>query len=345
MRTLYITKGGQEMASSRHRVYNVLESLSKKGFDCNTLRYSITNRRIVKYPINALQLTRILKTTPTSKITTIQKVLPNKKCFSIIRSLADKLIYDLDDAIYINPQWRNQDRKYRRNRLRWMLPRVDCVTVGSPGLADVAKKYAENVHIVHPALKQDNFVNIDCVKTDKLVVGWIGMGHSLWYLDKIESALTNVLNTYEDTELWILTNTDVANRPLESRIGRDVRYLQWSKSREKKCLSAFDISIRPQTYDEFTRLKGGFVSVLSAMASRTPVIVTPVGMLDDIVDHGVSGFHAEDKSDWVTYLKTLVENEDRRSSMGSEAYSCLSTKGFWSHQVSSKLVSIYEDII
>jgi glycosyltransferase involved in cell wall biosynthesis len=59
--------------------------------------------------------------------------------------------------------------------------------------------------------------------------------------------------------------------------------------------------------------------VLEAMAVGLPVVASRVGALDEMVEHGVSGFLTEpgDEDDLARHLSTLVDDPELRARMGA----------------------------
>jgi glycosyltransferase involved in cell wall biosynthesis len=68
------------------------------------------------------------------------------------------------------------------------------------------------------------------------------------------------------------------------------------------------------------------------MGMRTPVVVTPVEMLRDIVVHREAGFHAEGDEEWVEYVSRLIEEPELREEMSANAFDAVGQQGFWTEQ-------------
>jgi len=127
-------------------------------------------------------------------------------------------------------------------------------------------------------------------------------------------------------------------------VGDDVHYIEWSEDKELDYLNQFDAGIRPLTDDEWTRSKGGFTSVIQCMATRTPVIVSPVGALEKIVEHGESGYHAKESRNWIEYLDRIADDRGRQQRMGKKAFERLEQMKFWTDQRAEELATFYSYI-
>jgi len=163
-----------------------------------------------------------------------------------------------------------------------------------------------------------------------VTLGWIGNPQNLHYLASITDPLETVLDAHPEVTLHVITAGELPVTPLADR--EDVIYKEWSLEAELDLLAETDIGVRPLFDDEWTRGKGGYTSVVQTMALGIPVVVTPVAMLSDIAEHGVSGYHADSDDDWTGYLSTLIENSTRREQMGSEAHERVDELDFWHEQ-------------
>jgi glycosyltransferase involved in cell wall biosynthesis len=52
------------------------------------------------------------------------------------------------------------------------------------------------------------------------------------------------------------------------------------------------------------------------MGVSRPVVASPVGVNVQIVQHGVNGFIANGKTQWMQFLRTLIEQPELREKMG-----------------------------
>ena len=52
------------------------------------------------------------------------------------------------------------------------------------------------------------------------------------------------------------------------------------------------------------------------MALEIPVLASPVGVNNSIIEHGKDGFLCQNLEDWKNYLTQLIENPDLRKEIG-----------------------------
>ncbi|MFB1065822.1 glycosyltransferase family 4 protein [Natrinema sp. H-ect4] len=341
---LYITVGDRTWASTRYRALYLIPELQKRGINC-TVHQRISWNILGPVGRRFGSLRNIVKARGYD-IVVLQKILPGSKELDVLLSSNSNVIYDFDDAIYTNPPWDSTRDEERRQSVIRVLERIPYVIAGNPVLADYASNYCSNVFVAPTAIPEEPYLQYRNNENDtkSVVIGWIGNEENIWYLNQIEDAIREVLSSYESAELHVITSNDRPTTPLEERIGNDVQYIEWSEESELDDLSRFDIGIRPLIHDEWSRAKGGFTSVVQCMAMGMPVVVTPVGMLTDIVTHGECGYHADSHDEWILYLSKLIESPNQISSMGDKALERVEKERFWTHQRSEDLVKIFDSI-
>src|SRR5260370_22374702 len=80
-------------------------------------------------------------------------------------------------------------------------------------------------------------------------------------------------------------------------------------------LPSYDIGLMPLHNDDYPLAKCAF-KALEYMAVGVPSVSSPVGFINDIVQHGVNGFLAETTGEWIEVLSRLVEDENLRRTIG-----------------------------
>lgn len=356
MNVLFAVFGDETRGSTRYRVFNMLPFLDDAGIDYDLISLhepsSLTGRIFLTNPLYILSLIafglRLLIKAPKYDIIYLQKIPPAAPYIKLLVFVANDVIYDFDDALYTTKPWAADSTPRWKPHLDATLEAVTLVATGSPTLSEYAEQFNESVRCLPTPLPREPYLEkIKEYESDAgatngtIVLGWIGYPENLWYLSKVESALEQVLDAYEDVYLHIITGTDRPFDPLSNR--QDVRYLEWSLDKQIDFPAQADVGIRPLTDDEWTRSKN-FASVNQFMALKKPVVVTPVGMLVDNVIHGVSGFHAKTDDDWVEYLSTLIEDPELRHDMGERAFEAVDENGFWLHQRAEELINVFESL-
>lgn len=282
-------------------------------------------------------VTRVIRAARGADIVYVQAFLRRPWLIRTLQRLCPVVIYDFDDALYTTPHWQ-EPNEARTKRFHSTLKAVTAAVTGCPEQSRYAWQCCDTVFTLPPAVPRERYEDATQRSGYGLKIGWIGNPENIRYLADIEDTLANLLASNEDIQLRIITAPDRPTTPFSNRIGEDVEYLTWSHEAEVKMMKSTDVGIRPLRRDAWSKAKG-YVSVTQFMALGRPVVATPVGMLDDLVDHRHSGFHATSEEEWVELLSELAESPDRRIEMGESARSAVGENRLWEEQRAEKLIS------
>lgn len=385
MRVLFVTSGDETTASSRLRVFNLRPSLSRVGIHSGVVSWGPEALVGPDPLRRALFFTYLLLRALRADVLYVQKVLVHPGLVTVLQRLGTKVIFDLDDATYAPRPWSGAPDDQVVRRIQRLFGAVDLVVAGSSAIGAYARQYADETAVLPVALQRELYeshrrisgqgdrnqttriesreadasagfsrptdgstrardgASPDPDGTESVTIVWIGNPSNLRYLATREEALAHTLDDHPEAVLRIITAGEMPVQPFRDR--DDVEYRTWSLETQLEDLATADIGVRPLTDDEWTRSKGGFVSVLQPMALGLPVVVTPVGMLEDIVDHGVNGFHATAPSEWVEHIGTLIEDTETRVEMGRRAVETLSEERFWADQRAEDLRAVLEAVV
>lgn len=247
----------------------------------------------------------------------------------IAKILRKKIIYDFDDAIWLTDKL-DEGRIEKLLRCRSKVSSI-CkwsyqISCGNAYLADYAKRFNNNV-IINPTtidtelvhnpknLKKDTaFKEADLQITEKspVVIGWTGSHSTLKYLESLEEVLIDIELKYEQVSFVV-----IADRKPEMKLKR-LNFIQWNKDTEAEDLFKLDIGIMPLPDDEWTKGKCGF-KALQYMALGIPAVASPIGVNTTIIQHGVNGYLADTNKEWLNTLTKLIDQQELREKIGSEA--------------------------
>jgi glycosyltransferase involved in cell wall biosynthesis len=102
---------------------------------------------------------------------------------------------------------------------------------------------------------------------------------------------------------------------LEFSRAETLQVVPWSEGTEAEYLQSMDLGIMPLPKTHWAKGKCGY-KLIQYMASRLPVIASPVGVNEEIVEHGVNGFLADSEEAWIRAVEHLVEDPALRHRMG-----------------------------
>ena len=90
----------------------------------------------------------------------------------------------------------------------------------------------------------------------------------------------------------------------------------WSEDTEVARIQEIDIGIMPLTDTPWAQGKCGY-KLIQYMACGIPVVASPVGVNQEIVEQGVNGFLARSDDEWHAAISTLLADPDLRRRMGA----------------------------
>ncbi|PTB93248.1 group 1 glycosyl transferase [Marivirga lumbricoides] len=227
-----------------------------------------------------------------------------------------KIIYDFDDAIWLEDP--NETGTFK-STLKWKKKvKKICnwsykISCGNQYLANYASQFNKRVVVNPTTLDTENLHKISINNTElqsktKVTIGWTGTHTTLQYLQDVIPALEALELKYDFSFLVI------SNQKPDFNL-KSLKFIAWNKTTEIQDLDLIDIGIMPLSNDIWSKGKCGF-KALQYMALAKPVIASPVGVNEIIVEDNVSGLHAETKEDWINALEKLLQDEALSIKMG-----------------------------
>lgn len=225
-----------------------------------------------------------------------------------------RLVFDFDDAIWIPAVSEgNEAMRWIRGagKIDRILGMVDLVMAGNDYLADHARAFNANVHVIPTTIDTDLYAPPAARLGGPVRIGWSGSPSTAPYFDALVPALARVQERFGDG--------------VEVRMFGDGRYtsdvlgiegVAWTRESEPAEVSQMDIGIMPLPDDAWARGKCGFKALLY-MAFGVPAVVSPVGVNTDIVRDGENGMLARTDDEWVARLSALVEDAQLRERLGA----------------------------
>ncbi len=337
MKILFLVRGPDSLASTRHRVLFPSRSLEQLGHRCTIL----DSRKYTLYG------TSFLAPTPASYLKAI--LLSNRYDLLYIQKIADpitrliqkiwksrggKTIFDFDDALFL----------YKKNGpLRWnpivmnldgIIRHSDHVIVGSHFLKDYAITINPNTSIVPTPVNTDLFQPDGTAKknrSDKITIGWLGdpLIHrenlkilpdplkTLGKKHKIRFKMVSALGKQQIRDIF---------HPIEKILEIDYGGNRWLDiSRIPAQIKDFDIGVMPLADNGTSRGKCA-LKALQYMSMGIPVVASNIGESRFIIQDGVNGYIAATPEDWVEKIDALIRDQRRRKEMGKAGYQTVRAK-------------------
>ncbi len=110
----------------------------------------------------------------------------------------------------------------------------------------------------------------------------------------------------------------IANRPWDHKLlpPEKVKFIPWTPQNEASTLHEMSVGIMPLPDTDWARGKCSF-KMLQYMAVSLPVVVSPVGMNQDILQKGPVGLPAQTPDHWYQALESLYNNWSQQTQMGT----------------------------
>ncbi len=317
--------------SQRFRFEQYFSFLEQNGFECHlstlldeygdTTFYSEGNffRKVGVVTRSFLKRKNDLKQTNEYDIVFVQReaFMTGSVFFEEgLRNKNVKIVYDFDDAIWL-PNVSESNKKFE-----WMkspaktsklISLSDLVIAGNSYLADYAKKFNQNVHIIPTTINTDYHKRKNVNKDNRICIGWTGSHTTIQHFEQAVPALRKLKGKFGDKIYFKVIGAEkYSNEEL------NIKGIKWSLQNEIEQLSEIDIGIMPLPDDEWSKGKCGLKG-LQYMALEIPCVMSPVGVSSEIVSDGVNGFLAKNDNQWVEIISLLIENPELRKKIGTEA--------------------------
>jgi glycosyltransferase involved in cell wall biosynthesis len=246
-----------------------------------------------------------------------RKLLPSWQLW-LLRRNTRRLIFDFDDALLYRDSYdpRGHESPRRSRRFAATMAAADAVIAGNGFLADCALRSgarAEAVNViptcVAPAAYQlhrgsgRNRDGVDLV--------WIGSSSTLQGLEMRRSLWDRVGREVPGVRLRVICDGFPDLGALR------IVPIPWSAEREAHELSEGDVGVTWVPDDLWSRGKCG-LKVLQYQAAGLPVVANAVGVHNDMVRPGETGWLAETPEEWVEAIRALAADPEGRRRMGRQ---------------------------
>lgn len=350
IRVLVLTRYGRLGASSRLRSYQYLPFMREHGIeleiapllDDDYVRdlYSGKGRRMLGILGAYLGRVRRLLRARTFDLVWIEKELfPMLPAWGegLLGILGIPYMVDYDDAIFHNYDLHPSRivRSCLGTKIDQVMKWAAVVIVGNDYLGERARHAgAKRVENLPTVVDLNRYQVVPKPQGAPFTIGWIGSPATAKYIRLIQPALSEVCR---DGKACVVL---VGSGPVELA-DVPVAVLPWSEDSEVASIQGFDVGIMPLPDEPWERGKCGY-KLIQYMACGRPVIASPVGVNQQIVEHGVNGFLASGTTDWVKALNELRDNVTLREAMGRAGRSKVE-KQYCVQVTAPRLVEIVRD--
>jgi glycosyltransferase involved in cell wall biosynthesis len=233
---------------------------------------------------------------------------------SLLRRQARFLIYDFDDAVFLNssynPAGANSPKRWQQ--FQQMVRSADLVFAGNDYLRAKAATAtaAAKVRVIPTCVNVHAYPIAQHRERKAVKLAWIGSASTLRGLHKVRDLLDSLGQALPRLQLKLICDRSLTlcHLPIE--------FCPWSEATEAGDLADADIGISWLPDDDWSAGKCG-LKIVQYLAAGLPVVANPVGvhpaMLRDC------GLLATTPSEWLAALARLVSDVDLRRRLGATA--------------------------
>jgi len=325
MRILSLTRYQRLGSSSRVRFYQYflfleshgLEIINAPFFDDDYVRSLYAGQRISLSSIIKAYIDRFLALIQKKDIELIwveKEFLPWFP--AIVEESITKhnipYVVDYDDAVFHRYD-RNSNpiiRNFIGHKIDRVMRKASIVIAGNDYIANRAREAgAPHVEIL-PSVVDVSQYTVKKTDADKIFkIGWIGSPVTAQYLDMVSDA---ILKLSQESDIRLILVGSGQKKPSENI---PTELLSWNEELERTINQKFDVGIMPLVDSPFERGKCGY-KLIQYMAGGLPVVASPVGINQQIVEQGVNGYFANTSNEWLDAFRTLRDNPQKRDMMG-----------------------------
>ncbi|MBI2374140.1 MAG: glycosyltransferase family 4 protein [Deltaproteobacteria bacterium] len=232
--------------------------------------------------------------------------------------LGRKVVFDIDDAIFMPPPAERSKRLFSRlkwrSKVRWVARRADKVIAVNPFLVSWAREVNEHTILVPTTIDPAYHRRPDDRPDNPVpVIGWTGTHSTIRYLDMLRPVLER-LGTRARFELVVICDRDPGYSTIPG-----YRFVPWREASEIADLSRLDVGLMPVLDEPWARGKVGFKAIQYSALSIPPV-VSDVGSGREVVEDGVTGLVVPNhEAAWLEALEKLVVDRALRERLGAAA--------------------------
>ncbi len=302
---------GRNVPSSRFRVRQFIEPLSHFGIQVS--EYPLPLR---KYTPNLPQPIRFLMdagksaarvpgllAARSSDLTWLERELVPRRLTHEDRA-GRKRVFDVDDAI-----WLTSDSGFSEE----IAVRSHGVIAGNEFIAEHYRSVGARAWVVPTSIDTDRWQTRSKPAVRSWTVGWTGTSSNLSALESLDEPLADFLTQYADTRLLVVCDRKPAFKKISPA---QWSFERWSSDREVQLVQRMDVGLMPLPDNEWSRGKCAF-KMIAYMAVGIPVVVSPIGVNKDVLQHADVGVAAATTNDWFESLRLLFNDRERAASLGN----------------------------
>jgi glycosyltransferase involved in cell wall biosynthesis len=219
---------------------------------------------------------------------------------------------DYDDAVFHRYELHSSPliRTFLGQKIDKVMQRASLVIAGNEYLAARASAAGAKCVEILPSVVDVSQYAVKRPEPDNVFkIGWIGSPVTAQYLVAVMEVIAE-LSKESDLRLVLVGAGKSSSFP-----NIPTKLISWNEDIERTVNQEFDVGIMPLVDGPFERGKCGY-KLIQYMAGGIPVIASPVGVNQQIVEHQKTGYLANSPAEWLIALRALRDNPKQRHLMG-----------------------------
>lgn len=278
------TIGDERTASTRLRIHQYLPLLAAEGI----------HPRVRAVPHGFVPRMALFASLGRPRVLLVQKKLFSPLELRRLRGRAERLLYDVDDAVHLDEGGSTRNR----DRFLAVTAAADRVLAGNATLAAACAEPSRAIALGTP-VDTTRIAPAPAEGRDPFLAAWIGSRAGLPSLELVRPAWERVRARVHAAR-WVI----MADRPPAWR-AEGVEFTAWSPDAERALLARASVGLMPLLDTPFNRGKCGF-KILLYQAAGIAVVASPIGVNTELVRPLEDGFLAGDASGWEEALSRLL---------------------------------------
>lgn len=232
----------------------------------------------------------------------------------MIRARAKKMIYDIDDLVYMRKTSRhNRFIGFLKSssKINFLIRKSDRIMVSTDELVSYSKKFNDKLTLIPATIDVNKYTYPKYHSSGAIVIGWSGSQTTSKYLHLIAPVLKYLFSKF-DIKIMVMGDDDF------EMDGVDIELLHWTAEDEIKNIQKFDIGLHPLPNEKWAYGKSGG-KLVQYMAAGIPIVATALGPNFKVIKDGYNGFLVNGEQEWIDKLTLLITDHELRKQMGSNS--------------------------
>ena len=324
MKKILILTKGLQASSSRDRALIYENCLKEDNIFFKHIGLS-------KRPLNYF---RALINAPFFDVVFLQRKLLSKTYFKLLRFLAKKIIYDFDDAIFLDSKGKISKNKF--NRFSIICSRADLIFAGNEFLSSYSARFSKKTFTIPTCLDTKKY-KIKAIGSNKFFdLVWVGQKTTSKYLIEIIPFLEKANKRFKDLRLINISNIKLESSSIK------IKNVTWTESGQFREIKSAKVGLAPLDNSNWSKGKCAF-KLLQYASAGLPIVSSNIGYNSILIKEYESGMLANKGSDWVNNIAKLRSDVAIRKKYAKNALNM--SKNFDININYEKMKKIIKDVL